>query len=165
MARARGILLAGAVVLTTLIAHASAAGSLPGLGALALTGLVATALALAFAQRRRGWVAITVFALGTQLLLHGILVIGDHAVDHAGSSLLPSVPMLTGHAIAALVIAGVVVEADRVIGALARVLAATAPTLPTVRVPGRIAIDGPRRSMQSTSIHHVATRRGPPCGS
>lgn len=146
------------MLVATLAAHTSTTAALPT--SLPLAALVIAALATAFAQRRRSFLATFAFAAGTQLLLHVILVIGD--LSHAHGSLLPGQLMLTGHVIAALVVAAVAWEADHIVLALQRMLTAWAPRFPRLPTMQRAVAFAPATPMLAPAHPRAWSTRGPP---
>lgn len=153
---ARLILLASTVGIASIAGHTAAGDSVSALG-LVLTFLLATALANPISRKKPRLLTVTGFALGTQLLLHLVMSVTAHGHGH----LLPNASMLLGHAGAALVIAIVAVEADRIVDAFIRLISPRCFTLPALVAPahGSFAIvsASPRAAFQ-----FAAPTRGPP---
>ena len=153
---ARLILLASTVAIASIAGHTAAGDSVSALG-LGLTVVLAAALANPIARKKPRLLAITGFALGTQLLLH--LVMGVTA--HGHGQLLPGASMLLGHAGAALVIALVAVEADRIVHAFIRLMSPFRFRLPALSAPAQgsfaIVVGNARPAFE-----FAAPTRGPP---
>lgn len=153
---ARLILLASTVGIASIAGHTAAGDSVSALG-LVLTFLLATALANPISRKKPRLLTVTGFALGTQLLLHLVMSVTAHGHGH----LLPNALMLLGHAGAALVIAIVAVEADRIVDAFIRLISPRCFTLPALVAPahGSFAFvsASPRAAFQ-----FAAQPRGPP---
>ena len=156
MFRARLILLASTVSIASIAGHTAAGDSVSALG-LILTVVLAAALANPIARKKPRLLTIASFALGTQLLLHLVMGVTAHSHVH----LLPSPSMLLGHAGAALVIAIVAVEADRIVDAFMRLISPRCFTLPALAIPahGSFAVVSTR---PRTTFQFAAPTRGPP---
>ena len=153
---ARLILLASTVAIASIAGHTAAGDSVSALG-FGLTVVLAAALANPIARKKPRLLTIASFALGTQLLLHLVMGVTAHGHGH----LLPSPSMLLGHAGAALVIAIVAVEADRIVDAFMRLISPRCFTMPALAAPARgsfaIVSASPRATFQ-----FAAPTRGPP---
>lgn len=153
---ARLILLASTVAIASIAGHTAAGDSVSALG-FGLTVVLAAALANPIARKKPRLLTIAGFALGTQLLLH--LVMGVTA--HSHGQLLPDASMLLGHLAAAMVIAVIAVEADRIVDAFIRLISPRCFTLPALVAPahGSFAFvsASPRAAFQ-----FAAQPRGPP---
>ena len=153
---ARLILLASTVGIASIAGHTAAGDSVSALG-LVLTFLLATALANPISRKKPRLLTVTGFALGTQLLLHLVMSVTAHGHGH----LLPNALMLLGHAGAALVIAIVAVEADRIVDAFMRLISPRCFALPALIAPAQgsfaIVIGDARPAFE-----FAAPTRGPP---
>lgn len=153
---ARLILLASTVGIASIAGHTAAGDSVSALG-LVLTFLLATALANPISRKKPRLLTVTGFALGTQLLLHLVMSVTAHGHGH----LLPNALMLLGHAGAALVIAIVAVEADRIVDAFIRLISPRCFALPALIAPAQgsfaIVIGDARPAFE-----FAAPTRGPP---
>lgn len=164
----RRIVLTTVVVALTLAGHSAAEGALPSAWGLALAVLIAAALTLIAIAKTRSWAWLFAFLLGSQVLLHAILVVtAGHSHATGGSSLL----VLTGwmaiaHVVVAALAAAVLAFGEMTVSAWARLLSAT--------LGMRFAGLGPVN--ERTIVHSLrtrwftitsdlawdATRRGPP---
>lgn len=158
MARARSALIATGVLVATLTAHSWASGQLPDALPLALAALLATALGSAIGERRRAPASLIALAFGSQVALHLVLAVGGHG----HGALLPGPAMLAAHAAAALLIAGLALEADRVITALRRLLASMAPALPALPSPAAPVLVPTLAHPIVPARDRTWSRRGPP---
>ena len=153
---ARLILLAVTVGIASIAGHTAASDSVSAFG-LVVTFVLAAALANPIARKKPRLLTVAGFALGTQLLLHLVMSV----TAHVHGQLLPNASMLFGHAAAALVIAIVAVEADRIVDAFMQLISPRCFTLPALAAPGHgsfaIVSASPRAAFQ-----FAGPTRGPP---
>lgn len=159
----RRILLAAVLVVLSLVAHAAAAGSLPGVTAIIGGAVVAGVLAWSLAGRRRSLTSLAAILFAGQLLMHAVVV----ALGHHGVGYLPNLQMTSAHLAAAGLAAVLFVRGERIVEAWVRATARVlgAPRLLMPRVPSRSAIvvplTDPQFSRTSFDVH-ACSRRGPP---
>jgi hypothetical protein len=144
-------------------AHTAAGGVAIDAGL--LLGLVAaTALGVAWADRRATWTRCAVFVVGSQALLHVLAsLVGSH---HPGQSLLPSPSMTLAHVLAAMLVALLITHADTLLHrwvAFLRTLAQPTALLPSLPFPFRPRVpDVAPGSAATRTPALLLARRGPP---
>lgn len=151
----RWVLIALGLAVLTVAGHAAAADRLPDPGALAAAGVLAAALAVPLAQRRRPLLVLAGWLLAAQAIIHVVLAVTDgHGHGHG---LLPSPGMLLAHALAGVGVAVVVAWADDVLAAWQRL----AHTLldPITAAPAPL-FGRPMAPVDSTPVHLIPQRRG-----
>lgn len=156
----RGTVFGAVVWLLTLLGHAAGGGSLPGLAGATLAMVLALALGMAVAGRRRGLPTLVALLIVGQGLLHLVLSVTAHAHTEATWA------MIAGHLVAAVLAAGVVDRGEQTVARwlayLAQAIGGSALPLPQ---PARLAPDltSPVRAHRydAAIVHHVV-RRGPP---
>lgn len=157
------------VLALTLAGHTSAHGMLPGTGGLLLVGVIAASLTLVATSRPRTWAWLFAFLLGTQLLLHVLLVVasGESHMRSGPAPLVPTGWMAVAHIVVSVIAAAVLARGEATLHAWAVLLAA--PFLPPVSV---LAPIGARRDRvpffvpswaTSSDPRSEASLRGPPC--
>lgn len=159
----RGAVLGAAAVLITTLGHSGGHGALPEPGLLLLLMPLAIALGSLVAHKRRSGAWVLGFVLALQVLFHLLLTIAA-GHGHQGS-LLPDVPMLLGHLIAALIIAAVLTHGDGLIHRWIAFWQALALELGWVPAPQAFAVAPVYREStlaESTTLAHAIARRGPP---
>ena len=164
----RTLILGAALLLVTVIAHTAAIdsrveGGWPPIIGLLLLAPLAIALSHPATHRRRHWSWLLAYALAVQALFHVILMaIGSHA---AHGSWLPSTHMITGHVLAALVLAAVLTFGDALLIRWGRYLAQALGTIGHVS-PAHWQIVPIRRDHTPHHLGHLPAqsipRRGPP---
>lgn len=149
------------VILTLTISTASIAGHLAVCGisplAFIVTVQLAALLALPMARFSMGFASIAFAALGSQVLLHMVMA----SLSHGHGALLPSINMIAGHAVAAMLIAAVTWQADAIVEALQRIFTAhlLAPgALPLLAFP----LTGSRQRGFASVSFGRSWIRGPP---
>ena len=159
----RRALLAGALVLLSLIAHAAAADSLPSLAALLGGAAVAGGIAWSVAGHRRSLSSLILILFAGQLLIHASVV----ALGHHGVGYLPDTRMVFAHLVAAIVAAVLFAWGERIaakwVRAAARVLGGPRLVLPSITASTIIPVPRGHASLTVASILlHLSPRRGPP---
>lgn len=156
----RGTALGAVVFVLTLLGHTAGGAALPSLGGTLMATVLAVALGMAVAGRRRSLPTLIVLLIVGQFLMHLVLSVTTHA--HTGTT----VAMLAGHLVAAMLAAAVV---DRGEQAAARWLAYLAQAIGGLELvpvePARLAPSRTRAipvDRGNTSIAHHVVRRGPP---
>jgi hypothetical protein len=153
---ARLILIASAIGVGSIAGHTAAGHHISFIG-LVLTVALATALANTVARPPARLLPIAAVALGSQLLLHLVLSI----TAHGHGSLMPDATMMVAHAIAAVLIAVVAVEADRLIAGFRNLFSFDVFTLPRLITLGTPTFAAPAVSLRPS--HRTAwSSRGPP---
>lgn len=152
----------GAVVwLLTLLGHSAGGGALPDLTGLSVAMVLALALGVAVAGRRRGLPALLALLVAGQVLLHLVLSVTAHA--HGGSL---NLTMLVSHLGAAVLAALVIDRGEDLVARWAAYLAQAigvvelVPARPTV-LPSR-AIATSSADRHTVALEHHVVRRGPP---
>ena len=158
----RGTVLGAMVFLLTLLGHTAGGGSLPGLTGGVVTMVLALALGMAVAGRRRGLPALIALLILGQALMHLVLSVTTHAHAETTSA------MLVGHLVAAVLAAAVVDRGEQIAARWLAYLAQAIGGLDVVLVqPARLAPARSRAIRVDRSgaciVHHVV-RRGPPVG-
>ena len=156
--------LAGVLVLLSLIAHASAAGSLPNGPAILGSTLVAGAIAWSIAGTRRSRATLIAILFTGQLLVHAVIV----ALGHHGVSYLPDSRMTTAHLVAAGIAAVLFSRAEQIAAAWARAAARLLGVgeLPALAIASPVGLVVARRHFVAESTDmNVASWRGPPIAS
>lgn len=110
----RFVLLTGAIGSASLAGHAAVCTVSPL--AVLVAFQAAALLAIPLARYRLGFAPIALLALASQVVLHVVITF----TSHGHGSIVPSTSMVTGHAIAALIIAAMAVRADAVVDFLQR---------------------------------------------
>lgn len=149
------------LVLLSLIAHAAAAGSIPGGPALLGGIVVAAALAWPVAARQRSVAWLATYLLVGQLLIHVSMV----ALGHHGVSYLPESGMVAAHAGVALVAALLFARGEQIVQAWLRAAARLlgAPRVRRVPIPGLTVFSNTERIVIFDRFLTASTlRRGPP---
>lgn len=159
----RRVLLAGVLVLLSLVAHAAAAGSLPRLSAVIGGAVVAGVLAWSAAGRRRSVASLVAILFAGQLLIHAVTV----ALGHHGVSYLPDVRMAMAHLAAAGIAAVLFVRGEHIVSvwirAAARLLGASSLLVPRLPSTPAGSIPQSRTAFAHTAFGvHACSRRGPP---
>jgi hypothetical protein len=145
-------------------AHVTAGGEIPVVPLLLLLVALVDAASSTFARRPRGPLATAAALLSAQVVLHGAFALT--APCHAGHFFhIPSLPMVVGHGLAALVLAVLLSHGERLISHVARVLLPVAllrpfRPLPVTRLVVRVPSDVPTLRLAATL--HDLSRRGPP---
>lgn len=162
----RGVTLAGMCAALTVAAHTAAGGSPPSTAlTLVLTALLA-GIAIAIADRRRGFPAILAVVGASQAGMHLLL----SALGH-GHAAVPSARMALLHAVAATAVAVLVAGAenavfaaasvvDRIFGAVTTV--ALAPPAPAAATSPVRPVAEPGSAVAAILLRRVHSRRGPP---
>jgi hypothetical protein len=168
--RLRSAAFAAAAVGLAVGAHVTAGGGPPVVPL--VVGLVALveAVATAFARRRRGAVATGAALAGSQALLHVVLAAAEpsHAghAGHAAGVLTPA--MLTAHALAAMVLGGLLSHGELVLGwalGLLVPIAAVVPFRPPAPTAVAVVVPVVHAARRWAVTLHDLSRRGPPAGS
>lgn len=165
---ARGVLLGVSSAVLTLTAHTVADGAMPdpslAVAIAALFGWAATTLA-----DRRRMLGILLTLAGAQLVIHLLLTLLSAHPTHAASPVSDGT-MLAAHAIATVVLAGLLSTAEcglvTVASALRRLLPVVAGPAPFPLGPAP-AVVAPAAAGGHPSVRHprVNARRGPPTSS
>ena len=159
----RTALVAVALAVVTAAAHTAGGGAIDPLsGALVLA--LSVALASGVAARRLSVTRLIAAVLGAQAVLHLVMTVAGSHAHHSGHG--SAAPMLLAHMLAAIVTAFVVVRADGLLSAWARLVdtaLGTALTLPTVPAAHGTPVrsTSPDLTVLQTLLHRVE-RRGPP---
>lgn len=158
----RGTVLGAVVFTLTVLGHAAGGGSLPGLTGAVVTMVLALALGMAVAERRRGLPTLAALLLLGQGLMHLVLSVTTHA--HTGTTSA----MLVGHLVAAVIAAAVIDRGEETAARWLAYLAQAIGGLDVVPVqPARLTPARSRAIRVDRSgaciVHHVV-RRGPPVG-
>jgi hypothetical protein len=165
-ARVRQVVLASVIVFLTLAGHAAASGALPAIGGLLLAVLISSGLTLVAIARTRSWSWLFAFLLGSQVLLHGVLVVSSGHVHGASSPLLPTAWMGVAHVVAAGLAAAALARGEAVLTSWAALLSAslgfTVAALDPVGAPvcSRTRVDS--WFPITSDGEGAASRRGPP---
>lgn len=117
------------------------------------------------AVRRYRFPALLAAMAGTQLAFHLVLTVA--AAGHAGMEHIDPVRMLTFHAVAGVVSAGLLAHGDRLLFALHGWLTRRLPRLvPAPAIPGELSwtavIDRAGHALRSRVAESSVNRRGPP---
>jgi hypothetical protein len=151
----RFVLLTGAIGAASLAGHAAVCTVSPL--AVLVAFQAAALLALPLARYRLGFVPIAVLALASQVILHVVITF----TSHGHGSVIPSSSMVTGHAVAALIIAAMAVRADAIVDFLQRL---TSPLdiapLPIVVIRPHLLVRFTAAPRRGVSTHWSI--RGPP---
>ena len=148
--------------LLSVIAHAAAAGSLPGGVSMVAAAGVAVALSFSLGSRRRTFLGLVGYLVAGQLLIHVTLV----AVAHHGVSFVPSGQMTVAHVVAAVMAAGVFAHGEAIaarwVRAASRLLGT--PDLAVVCTSYRraLAVFGDRGLLMPRHERNSISLRGPP---
>lgn len=160
---ARAALMAAALMVLTLAGHTAGHGALDLLG-VGLVGVLAIGFGTAMSGRRLTGPSVLGVLLAGQLLLH--LILTFTSTHHAAASATVTPLMVIGHTVAALVATLVVLQADSLIRAWLRLLAATigagrpAPLHP--ERPRALPMPSPLPVGAAILLRHRLVRRGPP---
>jgi len=158
MAGARWLLIGSSIAIASLASHTAAGHQLSVTGVL-LTIILATALSNTVARPHVRFLAIAAVAFGSQLVLHSVLSVTSHG--HGHSSLIPDFTMVFAHTAAAVVIAGISLEADRLITAFQRLFTFDTFTLPALPTLHSALFAGLQSSLRTTD-RTAWSSRGPP---
>jgi hypothetical protein len=159
----RRILLAAVLVVLSLVAHAAAAGSLPGVTAIIGGAIVAGVLAWSLAGRRRSVTSLVGILFAGQLLMHAVVV----ALGHHGVGYLPDLSMTLAHLVAAGIAAVMFARGEQIVSVWVRAAARLlgAPSLSFPGIPSTSSRDLPHTTpvfSHSSFDVHARSRRGPP---
>jgi len=123
----RRIALAITIAVLTVSGHSAASGMLPSTAGLVLTVLIAASLTLAATSSRRSWAWLVAFLLGSQLLLHAVLVVSSgHAhMVNGPAPLVPTGWMALAHVVVTFVAAGLLVHGAAILDCWVALLTAT----------------------------------------
>ena len=161
--------LAGTVVALTLAGHSSAHGTLPSTAGLVLAVVIAAGLTFIAAARQRSVAWLFVFLLGSQLLLHALLVVSSGAshMTYGPMPLIPTGWMAVAHIVVTILAALALKHGDATLRAWAALLSTVLGLPPLavgpVREQGITAVAPLTRWWVKTSeILSDASRRGPP---
>lgn len=159
----RRILLAAVLVVLSLVAHAAAAGSLPGVTAIIGGAIVAGALAWSLAGRRRSVTSLVTILFAGQLLMHAVVV----ALGHHGVGYLPDLAMTMAHLVAAGITAVLFARGEQIVSVWVRAAARLLGT-PSLSCPGILSTSSrdlphtvPDFSLTTFDVH-ARSLRGPP---
>lgn len=159
----RRVLLAGVLVVLSLIAHSVAAGSLPSFTAVVGGAIVAGVLSWSVADRRRSVASLVAILFAGQLLMHAVVV----ALGHHGLSYLPDLQMTLAHLVAAGIAAVLFARGEQVAATWMRTAAKLlgAPRLLVLEIVSKKADHAPQsRPMFLLELLQTdaSSRRGPP---
>jgi hypothetical protein len=162
---ARGTVAGAACLALSLGWHATAGGSMPGIGALVLAACVAAAVCTWWGARRRGPVALLALTGSLQVGLH---VLFELLAGHDGTAaLLPGPGMTAAHVVAAAGVAWVLARGEDalwdVCAALTHAWApgpAAVPAFPDLPAAPPVAV--PRTAPTGVVLARSRPRRGPP---
>jgi hypothetical protein len=160
MAGARWLLIGSSIAIASLASHTAAGHQLSVTGVL-LTIILATALSNTVARPHVRFLPIAAVALGSQLVLHAVLSVTAQGHGHGHSSLIPDSTMVMAHTVAAVVIAGISLEADRLITAFQRLFTFDTFTLPALPTLHSALFAGLQSSLRTTD-RTAWSSRGPP---
>jgi len=163
----RRLVLAAVAISLSLAGHASGRGALPGFVGLLLVGAVAGALTVVATARTRSFTWLLMYLLGSQLLIHMILVLEvPHAHGMAPMPLIPTGSMAVSHLLASFLAAAVLARGERILVAWTRLtMSSLGWRLPVVTAPAGIRLVpisdfwwAPTAQIRVTD----RSRRGPP---
>lgn len=162
---ARGFLLGMSLLLLTAVAHSVAHGQLPQAQAFLALTPVSVGLSVIAMERQRGTLWFLLYSLGTQALLHVLLVSTTAHAAHQ-TPFLPDATMASAHVLAAMLLAIVLAHADalliRWVSYMRSAVFGAFLTVPliTSRAQGAREVDSVF-DYQCVLGHSIA-RRGPP---
>lgn len=159
----RTALVAVALAVVTAAAHTAGGGAVDLLSAAVVLAL-SVALASGVAARRLSTTRLIAAVLGAQAVLHLVMTVSGSHAHHTGHG--SAAPMVLAHVLAAIATAFIVVRADSVVAAWARLVdtaLGTTLTLPPVPAAHGTPIrgDSPDLTVLHALLHRVE-RRGPP---
>jgi hypothetical protein len=162
----RGLALAGLSTLLVGVGHVLAGGAVPDLGLLVVLFPLLTAAVVGLAERCRTlWATVATLAAG-QYALHVLLgLLHTHAPVGAGPG---GRTMLALHAVATLLVAALLRNADRGLAAVAAAVRRVLPRRPFVPpadgpLPS-LRVVGPARPLLRSVVAATPVHRGPPVG-
>ena len=164
--RLRGALFAGTAAALAIAAHGLAGGGWPGMSTLAIVAVLVALAAGGFTGRRSSALAVAAALAGAQLAMH--MILDTASTHHDQSSVADGRTMLAAHAIATLLSAIVLAQADGALSAVWTVARAVLPRIPVtppvpspepvIRCVALPAADMVRRVV----LRESCARRGPP---
>lgn len=160
---ARSALAATALGVVTLAGHTAAGGRVDLLG-LAVLAAVSIALGSALVRRTPSVATLFIGLVGAEAVLHLVLTV---AAGHGHTGAHPSTAaMVSGHVLAALAVALVVVHADGILASWSRLLAGVlGHRVDLPLTPGVAPLAAPGDTVCSPTLRllrHRVARRGPP---